>query len=148
MGRCLAPCAGLADAEQYRQIVQQVSLFLEGKGDDLLRQLTAQMEQAAENLEFERAAALRDQIRALQEVLQRQKVVQPDGVNEDVIALVKDERGACVQMFFIRNGKLLGQRAYFLSEGARRDPQRDYERVPQAVLSGRARSARPNPVAL
>ena len=122
MGRCLAPCAGLADAEQYRQVVQQVALFLEGKGDDLLRQLTAQMEQAAENLEFERAAALRDQIRALQEVLQRQKVVQPDGVNEDVIALVKDERGACVQMFFIRNGKLLGQRAYFLSEGAEENP--------------------------
>ncbi|MCS7273613.1 MAG: excinuclease ABC subunit UvrC [Fimbriimonadales bacterium] len=122
MGRCLAPCAGLANPEAYRQIVRQVQLFLEGKGDDLIRQLTAQMEQAAENLEFERAAKLRDQIRALQEVLQRQKVVQPEGVNEDVIALVKDERGACVQMFFIRNGKLLGQRSFFLTEGAEDNP--------------------------
>ncbi|MDW8107180.1 MAG: excinuclease ABC subunit UvrC [Armatimonadota bacterium] len=122
MGRCLAPCAGLADPEAYRQVVRQVQLFLEGKGDDLIQQLTAQMEQAAENLEFERAAKLRDQIRALQEVLQRQKVVQPEGVNEDVIALVKDERGACVQMFFIRNGKLLGQRSFFLTEGAEDNP--------------------------
>ncbi|MFN7016716.1 MAG: excinuclease ABC subunit UvrC, partial [Fimbriimonadales bacterium] len=122
MGRCLAPCAGRANPDEYRQIVQQVALFLEGKGDDLIEQLTAQMEQAAENLEFERAAKLRDQIHALQEVLQRQKVVQPDGVNEDVIALVKDERGACVQMFFIRNGKLLGQRTFFLTEGAEENP--------------------------
>ena len=122
MGRCLAPCAGRANPDEYRQIVQQVALFLEGKGDDLIEQLTAQMEQAAENLEFERAAKLRDQIHALQEVLQRQKVVQPEGVNEDVIALVKDERGACVQMFFIRNGKLLGQRTFFLTEGAEENP--------------------------
>ncbi|CUU37741.1 Excinuclease ABC subunit C [Armatimonadetes bacterium GXS] len=122
MGRCLAPCAGLADPEEYRKIVQNVVLFLEGKGDDLIKQLETQMEQAAEALEFERAAKIRDQIRALQEVLQKQKVVHPDGINEDVIALVKDERGACVQMFFIRGGKLLGQRHFFLSEGAEDQP--------------------------
>lgn len=122
MGRCLAPCAGLASPEEYRKIVQNVILFLEGKGDDLIRQLESQMEQYAERLEFERAAKLRDQIRALHEVLQKQKVVHPDGINEDVIALVKDERGACVQMFFIRGGKLLGQRHFFLSEGAEDQP--------------------------
>ncbi len=122
MGRCLAPCAGLADPEEYRKIVRNVVLFLEGKGDHLIKQLEAQMEQAAEALEFERAAKIRDQIRALQEVLQKQKVVHPDGINEDVIALVKDERGACVQMFFIRGGRLLGQRHFFLSEGAADQP--------------------------
>lgn len=122
MGRCLAPCAGLADPEEYRKIVRNVVLFLEGKGDHLIKQLEAQMEQEAEALEFERAAKIRDQIRALQEVLQKQKVVHPDGINEDVIALVKDERGACVQMFFIRGGKLLGQRHFFLSEGAADQP--------------------------
>ncbi len=122
MGRCLAPCAGLADANAYRQVVEQVVLFLEGKGDTLIRQLEAQMMEAAENLEFERAAKIRDQIRALQEVLQRQKMVNPEGTDEDVIALVKDERGACVQMFFIRGGKLLGQRHFFVSEGAEEQP--------------------------
>ncbi len=122
MGRCLAPCAGLADADAYRQVVEQVVLFLEGKGDTLIRQLEAQMMEAAENLEFERAAKIRDQIRALQEVLQRQKMVNPEGIDEDVIALVKDERGACVQMFFIRGGKLLGQRHFFVSEGAEEQP--------------------------
>lgn len=122
MGRCLAPCAGLADANAYRQVVEQVVLFLEGKGDTLIRQLEAQMMEAAENLEFERAAKIRDQIRALQEVLQRQKMVNPEGTDEDVIALVKDERGACVQMFFIRGGKLMGQRHFFVSEGAEEQP--------------------------
>ncbi len=122
MGRCMAPCAGLADPDAYRQVVQQVVLFLEGKGDTLIRQLEAQMMEHAENLEFERAAKLRDQIRALQEVLQQQKVVNPEGTDEDVIALVKDKRGACVQMFFIRGGKLLGQRHFFLSEGAEEQP--------------------------
>ena len=145
MGRCLAPCAGLADAEQYRQIVQQVALFLQGKGDALIRQLTEQMEAAAEAMEFERAARIRDQIRALQEVLQRQKVIHPDGIDEDVIALVKDERGACVQMFFIRGGKLLGQRHFFLSEGTEENPRalmteflkqyyQDAPEVPERIL--------------
>ena len=145
MGRCLAPCAGLADAEQYRQIVQQVALFLQGKGDALIRQLTEQMEAAADALEFERAARIRDQIRALQEVLQRQKVIHPDGIDEDVIALVKDERGACVQMFFIRGGKLLGQRHFFLSEGTEENPRalmteflkqyyQDAPEVPERIL--------------
>ncbi len=145
MGRCLAPCAGLANPDEYRKIVQQVALFLQGKGDDLIRQLTAQMEEAAENLEFERAAKIRDQIRALQEVLQRQKVIHPEGIDEDVIALVKDERGACVQMFFIRGGKLLGQRHFFLSEGAEENPRaimteflkqyyQDAPEVPERIL--------------
>jgi excinuclease ABC subunit C len=145
MGRCLAPCAGLADADQYRQIVQQVALFLQGKGDTLIRELTEQMEAAAEALEFERAARLRDQIRSLQEVLQRQKVIHPDGIDEDVIALVKDERGACVQMFFIRGGKLLGQRHFFLSEGTEENPRalmteflkqyyQDAPEVPERIL--------------
>jgi len=145
MGRCLAPCAGRADPAEYRQVVQQVALFLEGKGDDLIRQLSAQMAAAAQALEFERAAKIRDQIRALQEVLQRQKVVNLEGINEDVIALVKDERGACVQMFFIRGGKLLGQRHFFLSEGAEENPRalmreflkqyyQDAPEVPERIL--------------
>lgn len=122
MGRCLAPCAGLVDQETYRGVIQNVTLFLEGKGDDLLKQLGAQMEQAAESLEFERAAKLRDQIRALEEVLQRQKVVNPDGANEDVVAMVKDERGACVQMFYIRGGKLIGQRHFLLDSSGDENP--------------------------
>ncbi len=145
MGRCMAPCAGLANPDEYRKIVQQVELFLQGKGDTLIRELTAQMEAAAEALEFERAARIRDQIRALQEVLQRQKVIHTDGIDEDVIALVKDERGACVQMFFIRGGKLLGQRHFFLSEGAEENPRaimseflkqyyQDAPEVPERIL--------------
>ncbi len=145
MGQCLAPCAGLADPTEYRKIVDQVVQFLEGRGDDLLRKLEQEMQECAERLEFERAKYLRDRIFALKAVLERQKVVNPEGTDEDVIALVKDERGACVQMFFIRGGRLLGQRHFFLSEGAEESPNgimseflkqyyQDAVEVPQKIL--------------
>lgn len=122
MGRCLAPCAGKSDPETYRTIIQNVILFLQGKGDDLMQRLQNQMEEAAEQMEFERAAKLRDQIRALQEVLQKQKVISLDGSNEDIIAMVKDERGACVQMFYVRSGKLIGQRHFLVDSAGEENP--------------------------
>ncbi len=145
LGQCLAPCAGYADPTEYRKIVEQVVQFLEGRGEDLLRKLEQEMHESAERLEFERAQYLRDRIFALKAVLERQKVVNPEGTDEDVVALVKDERGACVQMFFIRGGRLLGQRHFFLSEGAEESPNgimseflkqyyQDAVEVPQRIL--------------
>lgn len=122
MGRCLAPCAGKSDPATYQAIIQNVILFLQGKGDDLMQKLQSQMEEASEKMEFERAAKLRDQIRALQEILQKQKVISFDGSNEDIIAMVKDERGACVQMFYVRNGKLIGQRHFLVDSAGEENP--------------------------
>lgn len=114
LGQCLAPCAGLAKQEEYREVIQEVVRFLSGKGDGLVKDFERQMAEAAENLEFEKAATLRDRIQALQSVLERQKVLTADPVDKDVIAVVKDERGAAIQMLYIRSGKLIGQRQFML----------------------------------
>lgn len=124
MGKCPAPCAGLADKERYRETVREVEMFLSGKHEKLLKSLHKQMEESAERLEFERAAALRDQIRAVEQVITEQKVVSTEMVDQDVLAYAADEQRALVQMFFIRGGKLIGQQHFFL-EGATEEDQRD-----------------------
>lgn len=114
LGQCLAPCAGLSNRKEYANVIHDVEMFLGGKGEFLVDNLRSAMEAAAENLEFERAATLRDQIGSIENVLHRQKVLNTDSVDQDVIAVVKDERGAAVQILYIRNGKLIGQRQYML----------------------------------
>ena len=117
MGRCPeAPCANLADQKRYAQGVHDVELFLSGRQDKLVKDLKNTMEDAAENLQFERAARLRDQLSAIETVRERQKVVSTTSGDQDVMAVVSDDAGACVQMFFIRGGKLIGQE-HFLLEG-------------------------------
>jgi excinuclease ABC subunit C len=117
LGRCMAPCAGLANQEEYAEEIRRVTLFLEGKSDELVSTLQAEMQSCAEKLEFEKAARLRDLIESIQTLMERQRVVNPEGGDQDVVALVKDERGAAVEMFYIRGGKLIGQRHFYL-EGA------------------------------
>lgn len=115
MGQCPhAPCAGLADAAEYRAVVDDVALFLDGKQDKLVKQLKAQMEQASEDLEFEKAARLRDQIVAVETLVERQKVITSTSVDQDVVALVNEQGEAAVQLFFIRGGKLVGQDQFVL----------------------------------
>jgi excinuclease ABC subunit C len=113
----MAPCAGLANQEEYAEEIRRVTLFLEGKSDELVSTLQAEMQSCAEKLEFEKAARLRDLIESIQTLMERQRVVNPEGGDQDVVALVKDERGAAVEMFYIRGGKLIGQRHFYL-EGA------------------------------
>ncbi len=112
--RCLGPCAGLADKAEYDKAVQQVILFLEGKSDAVMNDLAGRMEEAAENLEFEQAARLRDQIGAIRQVTEQQKVVSSAAFDEDAIALARAETEAAVQIFFIRNGKLIGRESFTL----------------------------------
>jgi excinuclease ABC subunit C len=119
LGQCLAPCAGLADKEEYTSATKDVIAFLEGRQEQIVKKLRQQMEEAAEALEFERAARLRDRLQGVEEVLQRQKVISTELIDQDVIAVVEDNtglNGACVQMFLIRGGKLIGQN-HFLVEG-------------------------------
>jgi excinuclease ABC subunit C len=118
MGRCpQAPCAGLADHEVYMQAVDDVALFLEGKQDILLKKMRADMERQSEDLAFEHAARIRDQIGAVEALISRQKVLSVNGTDQDIVALVMDNGNAAVQMFFVRNGKLIGQE-HFLLDGA------------------------------
>ncbi|RMG26514.1 MAG: excinuclease ABC subunit UvrC [Armatimonadetes bacterium] len=122
MGQCLAPCAGLADREEYERELQAARQFLEGKQDALLKDLKKRMQEAAERLDFEQAARWRDAVDSIEQVLERQKVVGPKGRDQDVVALVRDDRGTAVQMFFVRGGKLIGQRMFQLDGTADRSP--------------------------
>jgi excinuclease ABC subunit C len=114
--RCLGPCIGAVDEAGYRDVINQVVLFLEGRHEEVVKRLRQQMEDAAERLEFERAAALRDQIQAVERVAERQKVVSARGEDQDVIAFARNNGEACVQVFFIRNGRLIG-REHFILQG-------------------------------
>ncbi len=114
LGRCLGPCAGLSDSGEYQEVIKKVDRFLQGKEEGIVNDLRADMNTAAENLDFERAAKLRDQISAIETLMQRQKVLSGDRTDQDVIAVVKDERGAAIQMLYVRGGKLIGQRQFIL----------------------------------
>ncbi|WP_003540421.1 excinuclease ABC subunit UvrC [Desulfotomaculum nigrificans] len=112
--RCLGPCCNLVDRARYRDMVNEVVLFLEGRQEDLIKRLRLRMEEAAENLEFEKAAELRDQLLAIEKVVERQKVVSTDLVDQDVIAMARGFDEACLTVFFVRGGKLIGREPYFL----------------------------------
>lgn len=121
MGRCLGPCIGAASPEEYAAAIEGAALFLQGRGEDLLPEMRARMERAAGDLDFERAAKLRDEISAIEHVLERQKIVSSKGDDADVIAVYQSPGGdAVVQVAMIRNGKILGSE-HFVMSGARID---------------------------
>jgi excinuclease ABC subunit C len=120
--RCLAPCIGAVNQEQYRQMIDDLSKFLDGHAEPIVTRLQGEMSRAAEELRFEKAAAVRDQLRAIEQIVARQKVVfTTDYIDSDVIALARANGEACVQVFFIRSGKLIG-REYFIMEGTEDTP--------------------------
>uniref|UniRef100_UPI002ADE20E2 excinuclease ABC subunit UvrC n=1 Tax=Tepidiforma sp. TaxID=2682230 RepID=UPI002ADE20E2 len=119
--RCIAPCTSYCTKEEYDEVIQQVILFLEGKAEDVLRRLRRQMEDAAERMEFERAAQLRDQLRAIERTVERQAVATTRNEDADIFALARDGDQACVQVFFIRGTQMIG-RDTFMLEGVRDEP--------------------------
>ena len=123
MGRCPGPCIGAISKEQYRQLMEQIALFLEGRQGQILEGLRRRMAAAAEALDFEQAATLRDQVAAVEAVIERQRVVSASLSDQDVIAFARDDGQACVQVFFVRDGKLIG-RDYFVLTGTRDEDAR------------------------
>lgn len=121
--RCLGPCVGAVNREEYLAVLKQVALFLEGKQEEVLKELRRKMEEAAEVWEFERAAALRDQIQAIEKVAERQKIISTAMKDEDVIAFARSNGEACVQVFFIRRGKLIGREHFILENAQDEDPR-------------------------
>lgn len=114
--RCLGPCIGAVNRQQYRQMIQQLIAFLDGESESILQELQQKMIQAAEELDFERAASHRDQLKAVQQITEKQKVISAANTDQDVVAFAREQGDACVQIFFIRHGKLIG-REYFLLDG-------------------------------
>lgn len=121
---CLAPCIGVVDQEEYRAMIEDLCRFLHGRSEPVLTRLQERMQQAAADMAYERAASLRDQINAINIVIESQKIVSQERIDADVIAFARDENDACVQVFFIRGGKLIG-REYFILEGTHEAEDRD-----------------------
>ena len=119
--RCLGPCIGAVERQEYRQVIDQVILFLQGKQELILRELSVKMKAAAQQLHFERAALLRDQIEAIERVIEGQKIAIRLQGEKDAIALAQDERQAYVELFSIRNSRLIG-REDFAMEGVQGEP--------------------------
>ena len=116
--RCNAPCTGWETREGYAKTVREVTQFLGGRDEDLALRLTREMEEAAVETKFERAAVLRNQIQALNKVRERQKIISTDEVDQDVIGVVRQGSDACVEFFFVRKGRLVGQEAFFFDRVA------------------------------
>ena len=129
INRCVAPCTGFASKEDYAKVIQQVILFMEGDTETVTDDLRQNMDQAAEKLEFERAAVLRDRIRSVERVAEEQRIkVDSNPIsNMDVLALAQGTNEAWVEVFFIRHNKLIG-RDHFFMEGTQDDS-------PSVVLS-------------
>ena len=110
--RCSAPCVGKISADDHRALVDQFSSFLAGNTDAVTRRVRADMERAAEDLDFERAASYRDQLGAMDKAMEKQAVVFSDNTDADVIAVESDELEAAVQIFHVRGGRIHGQRGW------------------------------------
>jgi excinuclease ABC subunit C len=119
--RCLGPCIGAVEKQEYREVINQVILFLQGKQDLVFRELKARMKVAAQQLQFEKAGLLRDQIQAIEKVIEGQRIAITLQGEQDIIALAQDGSQAYVELFFVRNSKLIG-RDHFIMEGVRGEP--------------------------
>lgn len=113
--QCLAPCQGYISKEDYRARVNQAMDFLNGNYAPLLNDLQEKMMQASENMEFEDAIRCRDLYNSVKSVAQKQKITDSDGEDKDIIALAKEDTDAVVQVFFVRDGKLIGREHYYMT---------------------------------
>ncbi len=122
LGHCLAPCTGQVSRQDYDQAIKDVTLFLEGKREKVVKELKARMDKTAATMDFERAALLRDQIQALQNVIEGEKVAAVIRGEEDVIAFVQDGDQAYVQVLFVRTNKLTGRESFLLQGTSEEEP--------------------------
>lgn len=118
LGRCLGPCEGLVSPEEYGEVVKRVRLILEGRDRELVKLLERQMRETAERLEFERAAQLRDQVQALKQTIEGQKIISAKGEDQDVLGFAQKGKEGCVQLFVIRGGRLIGRESFAFEEVA------------------------------
>ncbi|HUV03560.1 MAG TPA: excinuclease ABC subunit UvrC [Armatimonadota bacterium] len=149
LGQCESPCSGRIAQDAYRALVRDTCSFLEGRGESLVASLEKEMGAAAEALEFERAARLRDQTWSLRKLVERQKAISTDQTDRDIVSASVEGDSACVQLLFVRSGRLIGEERFFLDgvtdEGAEaglvgfiKQYYRDAAYVPKEILVSHA----------
>ena len=116
IGKCLAPCAGGADSQLYQEHVNNIIMLLEGRNRDLTRQLKQQMQESSDALEFEKAAAIRDQISALSRTLEKQVISASHTKDQDVFGFGRHDTAVTIAILFIRDGLINGSRTFFLAD--------------------------------
>ncbi len=123
IGLCNAPCAGLISREEYNKIANEMIDLLLGRNKNLINDLKREMEEASEKLEFEKAANIRDKIKAVEKITERQKIITGTFEDEDYISTYSDEEDTCAQVFFLRDGKIVGREHFILenTSGVARD---------------------------
>ena len=135
IGKCSAPCTGKVTAEEHRETVNQLVSFMNGNTAGVRRQLKKEMQDASENLDFERAARLRDDLGAIDKLMEQQAVVFSDGTDADLIAFYTDELEAAVQIFHVRDGRIRGQRGWVVEKaGDQSTSEPIEEREPDPAL--------------
>ncbi|MTI71539.1 MAG: excinuclease ABC subunit UvrC [Firmicutes bacterium] len=121
INKCLAPCQGNVDYDKYMEMIEEIKMFLNGKEEKLIDIIEEKMNKASKNMDFESAAKYRDQLMSLKHILQKQKVVSTSMNDQDIIALARGIDEACVQVFFVRAGKVIGREHYILTDVENKD---------------------------
>ena len=114
--KCLAPCMKYVSSEEYKKQIDQIVKLLDGRADQIIAELNTEMENLAKNMEYEKAALIRDRIQAIERVTEKQKISNISENNIDVIGLYKTEVSVCIEIFFVRNSKMIGRDHYFFDE--------------------------------
>jgi excinuclease ABC subunit C len=127
---CTAPCIGRINQEDYRNMIKELGAFLNGRTESIVSKLEVEMKQASSDMNYERAAQIRDQLDAIQKIVEKQRIISTKYTDSDVIAMASLDNTACVQVFFIRGGKLTG-REYFLVENT--DQTADQDLLSEAI---------------
>ena len=127
---CTAPCIGRINQEDYRNMIKELGAFLNGRTESIVSKLESEMKQASSDMNYERAAQIRDQLDAIQKIVEKQRIISTKYTDSDVIAMASLDNTACVQVFFIRGGKLTG-REYFLVENT--DQTADQDLLSEAI---------------
>ncbi|MFR8599935.1 MAG: excinuclease ABC subunit UvrC, partial [Clostridioides difficile] len=123
INKCLGPCTGNVSKEEYGKMIEEIIMCLSGKEEKLMELLKEKMNESSMNFRFEEAAVYRDKIKSLEEMIQKQKIdATVSDLNQDVVAMARAHNEACVQVFFIRNGKIVG-REHFILEGVMDSPR-------------------------
>ncbi|NMA86512.1 MAG: excinuclease ABC subunit UvrC [Tissierellia bacterium] len=116
IGRCIGPCQGNVSEEKYMEMIDEILMFLSGKEDKLIDKIEEKMKKAAENMDYENAAKYRDQINSLNIILEKQKIVSSNIIDQDIIGMARGIDEVCIQVFFIRSGKIVGREHFIISD--------------------------------